>query len=74
MNRRNFIQSIGRGAILSGLVFTSAYLLLKEKPEGAGSCNLDFVCKNCKKVKNCNLPEANSYRKQDLKGNERKKF
>jgi hypothetical protein len=56
MNRRDFIKTIIRNLILSGILFISGYLLFKKKSQE--KCNFDFACKNCKRQKTCELPEA----------------
>jgi len=48
------------GAIAVG----SGYLLLKE--ESAETCTFDFVCRNCKKLTTCGLPEADQFIKREL--------
>ena len=57
MDRRQFLTSIGRGTILTGLTALSGILIYKKsgKPE---DCNFDFVCKDCRKLKGCKQPEA----------------
>jgi len=60
--RRTFIKTIGRGIVLSGLIGLSGVLLFREKPEGAETCDFDFICKNCKKNTSCQLPEAKAYK------------
>lgn len=60
MKRRNFIKSVGQLVIATGLISTSAYLLLREKSKD--ECKLDFACQNCSKAKGCELPEAKNNR------------
>ena len=36
----------------------SAYLIFKETTNEQQACDFDFICKNCKKKKNCTLPKA----------------
>lgn len=61
LNRRNFIKKTMRTAAFTILAGGSGYLLFREKSQE--ECNFDFVCKNCKKQKECNLPEAKEYQK-----------
>ena len=61
MDRREFFKNIARGSILVGLGFVSGTLLLKEK--GNDSCNDNFICNSCRKLTNCKLPEAISFKK-----------
>jgi hypothetical protein len=56
MERREFIKSIFRNIILTGILLFSGYLIFREKSENA--CEFDFICKNCKKLSSCDLPEA----------------
>jgi len=32
---------------------------------GEEKCELDFICKNCKQLKNCSLPEADDFKKKN---------
>lgn len=64
MDRRRFFKSMMQGGIFSAMVGTSAYLLLKEKPQGDKLCDFDFVCQNCRKKSHCQLPEATKFRFQ----------
>jgi hypothetical protein len=54
MNRRDFLKTVVRGIILSGIMLLVGQLLFKNK--GEKSC--DFLCRNCKKLNSCTLPEA----------------
>jgi len=56
ITRKDFIIKIFRTATFASLAGLSGYLLLREQTDEV--CNFDFVCKNCKKLKACNLPEA----------------
>jgi len=56
MNRRNFIQSIGQATIAIGLASMAGYLVFRDKTEEP--CNFNFVCRDCKKLDNCQLPES----------------
>ncbi len=62
MNRREFIRKTARGLALSGIIAGGGYLLLK--PQTGEECTLDFVCKNCKHLQACSLPEADAYKKE----------
>lgn len=64
-SRRDFIKSFVRNFALLGIVSTSAFLLFKEK--SGEECNLDFICKSCKKKTSCSLPEAEQYRAKKIK-------
>jgi len=54
-----------RGTILGGLaVFSGAMLYRNSNSEGQ-SCDFDFVCRNCNKVKACQLPDGIDYKKKN---------
>ncbi len=65
MNRREFFEKIMRYGLFAFLTAISGYLVLKEQTNE--NCDLDFVCKNCKINKTCNLEQANSFRKNNIK-------
>lgn len=56
MNRRKFIQSIGQITIATGLVSMTGYLVFRDKSSEV--CDFNFVCRDCKKLNNCKLPES----------------
>lgn len=56
VTRKEFIIKIFRTAAFASLLSMSGYLLLKEQSEE--ECNFDFVCRDCGKLKECNLQEA----------------
>lgn len=56
MERRDFINSIFRNIILTGILIFSGYLIFREKSEK--TCEFDFACKKCKNLSSCDLPEA----------------
>lgn len=57
--RRNFIKKTLRTASFAVLAGGGGYLLLREQSDVV--CDFEFVCKNCKKLKKCNLPEAKEF-------------
>lgn len=59
-DRRKFIKTVGQGVILTGVLGVSASLLLRE--ESSEPCDFDFICRNCKRAKSCELPEAKTHR------------
>ena len=67
-DRREFIKTFSRGLILSGLAVISGVLIFRDKG-GNDQCNFDFVCKNCKKINSCTLPEAADYKKMNPSDN-----
>ena len=62
MDRRKFVGKLARGFILTALTSLSAYLIFREKKEGPESCQYDFICKSCKQMTACELPQAKDYR------------
>ncbi len=63
IDRRAFIKKIGRSLIVGGVIAGSGYLLLK--PKTGESCNFDFICKNCRQLNKCSLPEAEDFKKNN---------
>ena len=66
-DRRKFIKSVSQGIILSALLGMSGMLIFRKSPEGE-ECDFDFVCKNCKNLSSCKLPEANDYKEKNQQG------
>ncbi len=62
-DRREFIKTFSRGLILSGLAVISGVLIFRDNKGGNDQCNFDFVCKKCKNLNSCSLPEATDYKK-----------
>lgn len=58
--RRNFIKIAVRNSAFAGIAIGSGYLIFKEQSEEV--CNLDFICQNCKRRKECKLPEAEEHK------------
>ncbi len=63
LNRRDFLSGLIRNIILLFLTALSGILLFKQVDASAQTCDLDFVCRSCKKLKTCNLNEAKAYKK-----------
>lgn len=61
MNRREFLDKIAGGVIFAVILALTGFLFFKE--ETGETCELEFVCKNCKQNKSCNLDEAKEFRK-----------
>lgn len=62
MDRRDFIKKMSRNVIVGGVLAGSAYLLLK--PDTGEACNFDFICRDCRQLKSCTIPEAETYKKE----------
>jgi hypothetical protein len=58
-DRRRFIKTFGRGIALAGMAGLGGYLLLRD--QSGENCDFDFICRNCRKQKTCQLPEAKEY-------------
>ena len=63
MNRRNFIDQAGRGILLGGLAVVSGVLIARRQVSRDTRCSANFQCRNCGKLSNCQLPEAEIERK-----------
>ncbi len=63
MNRRNFIEKTGRGILLGGLAIVSGVLVSRRQVSRDTQCSANFQCKNCGKLSRCQLPEAETERK-----------
>ncbi len=61
LTRRDFLKNIGRGALL-GAVTLAGVKLIKENQVTFKECEDSYICKKCLIVKNCDLPQALSYR------------
>ncbi len=58
MNRRNFIEKSGRGILLGALAIVSGVLVSRRQVSLDTKCTANFQCRNCGKLSNCQLPEA----------------
>lgn len=65
-NRREFIKVLTRRIFLGGLLLGSGYLILRNNSDESESCKYDFLCRNCKDLKSCSLPEAKEYKKNTV--------
>ena len=59
-NRREFLNMLCRGSILTGLAATTGLLVYRSAQ--SGNCQLGSSCANCGKSGNCNLPQALLYK------------
>jgi len=59
MNRKDFFKHGGRWVILSGIGILSTFLALNQKIVTPGNCSVAPQCKNCGKLSQCILPQAN---------------
>ncbi|RXQ89868.1 hypothetical protein EO244_13880 [Ancylomarina salipaludis] len=65
MDRRRFLHQIGRGTILSALAIFSGTMIYRNLNSERETCDFDFVCRNCKKVKTCALPDGIDFKKKN---------
>lgn len=60
-SRREFLKTIVRTVSVASITAVSGYLLMRENSSDE-NCDFDFICKKCKKLKTCNLPEAKQFK------------
>ena len=65
-SRRELMQSLGRGALFTGLAAVSVFAVSKKNRSADETCSNNFICRNCAVLKKCGLPQALSL-KQVLK-------
>jgi hypothetical protein len=58
MNRRSFIDRTGRVFLLGGLATITGMLVSRRQVVKETSCIADFQCRNCRRLSDCLLPEA----------------
>jgi hypothetical protein len=58
MNRKQFIQSIGRTSILGGMGVLVIVFAKNGKITKYTDCTNNLTCKSCKSIDQCFLPEA----------------
>ncbi len=63
MNRRIFIERTGRGILLGALAIVSGILVSRRQVSLDTKCSANFQCRNCGKLSDCQLPEAETERK-----------
>ncbi|BAX82113.1 hypothetical protein [Labilibaculum antarcticum] len=62
INRREFLRNGFRGLLLGGLAVMSGTLILRNYGGEEASCDFDFLCQGCDKLKACRLPEGEKFR------------
>jgi len=62
MNRRNFIDKSGRTFLLGALAIVSGVLVSRRQVVRGNTCTEDFMCRSCRKLSDCRLPEAETER------------
>ena len=64
LNRRMFLKKVLRNISFGTIAMGTGYLMFRE--ESPENCTFDFVCRNCKKLQTCGLPEADKFVKNEL--------
>jgi hypothetical protein len=62
MNRKAFINTLVRGGILGTMALLAGVLISRKQISLEKECGLNLQCRNCSKVKACELPEAKTER------------
>ncbi len=65
MDRRRFVKDSLRYTATAALLGTATWLLTRERPMDSKACDFDFICMNCKKNRDCKLPEAKTHRNNE---------
>jgi hypothetical protein len=58
MDRRNFIQRVMRGSLLTGLVLVPGIFVYRKQVTGSDGCTGNYYCSRCGKLSRCTLPQA----------------
>ncbi len=58
MNRRDFINKVGRSGIFLGIAAVAGFALFKSSTQDVEACAIQPVCSGCKKMNNCSKPQA----------------
>lgn len=63
-DRREFLRGLGRVALLGGLIVGAGSLIRREETaRRIETCASDGICRNCRNLRDCGLPQALSYRR-----------
>jgi len=63
MDRRGFIQKVGRGSMLAALAAVAGVLVARKQVQPDQECIDGFSCRECRSLSDCQLPEAITTRK-----------
>lgn len=66
MNRRDFLRNGTRGLIVTALAAMSGVLIYRNNTTEQ-TCTFNRLCKDCKSLSKCNLPEGLTYKNQNYK-------
>ncbi|MCK5067704.1 MAG: hypothetical protein KAR16_09700 [Bacteroidales bacterium] len=58
MDRRDFVQKIGRGSLLAAMAAVAGILLARRQVVPDQECNDRKQCRECPSLSQCQLPEA----------------
>jgi hypothetical protein len=58
MDRRGFIEKVGRGSMLAALAAMAGILVVRKQVQPDQECTDGFRCRECRSLSNCQLPEA----------------
>lgn len=62
MKRKEFLQSLGRAAILGGMGILVAMFYSQNRITLYSDCTDNLLCKGCRNISRCTLPEAKKER------------
>lgn len=62
MDRRQFMINSGRLLMLAGLAVVGGISVFKNRNAVQENCRFNNICKTCKELKNCNLPQSLEYK------------
>ena len=62
MNRKAFISALVRGGILASMALLAGILFSRKQISLEKECGLNLQCRNCSKLKACDLPDAKNER------------
>jgi hypothetical protein len=68
MDRRGFIQKVGRGSMLAALAAVAGILVARKQVQPGQECSDGFRCRECRILSDCQLPEAITTRDHGEKG------
>ena len=67
MDRKRFIEQMARGGLLAVLALGTGFLLSRRQVTLQQECELNYQCRSCGKLKECQLPEAKKQMFRDEK-------
>ncbi len=58
LNRKEFINALGRYIILAFLAFIAVFILTRRRTTEEEECINDYTCGNCSRRDNCNIDKS----------------